>query len=68
MTLQEYRDVAKLTVEQLCTKLDTPRGTVLGWLYGTRLPSRANIRAIQVATGGAVRFDDWAPLEAPPGG
>jgi len=63
MNLQQYRELAGLTLEQLAEQLRVPYGTLLGWVYGTRRPSVEDTRRIETCTGGAVRLDDFYPVK-----
>ena len=62
MNLKDYRALTGLTLEQLAEKLGAPYGTLMGWVYGTRRPSVEDSRRIEKRTGGAVRLDDFYPV------
>lgn len=61
MKLETYMALAKITDQQLADLINRDRTTILRLRSGkTVAPDWETVLAIQDATGGAVRPDDWA--------
>lgn len=62
--LRRYLAKHRLTQEAFAALADVPGPQVSLWLRGERKPGLASAFAIQQATAGAVRAEDWLALKA----
>jgi hypothetical protein len=59
MRLREYLELKKVRPTDWAKQVGLPRSGVYAWLAGTIRPNIKNVMAIQTATDGAVRPEDW---------
>ncbi len=59
MTLGEYLTTSGVSQDDFASSIGTTQATVSRYMSGKRFPSRSTIQSITLATGGAVRPEDW---------
>ena len=63
MKLNDWRKAQGLSLDELCNRLNKPKGTVLSWVYSKRKPKIPDMREITILTDGAVTILDFHPVE-----
>lgn len=66
MTIREYLYLHRVSLTELARRVGKPVPTVHGWKSGRTRPEWACIPAIEAATGGLVRAEDFVPREGAP--